>query len=59
MKVGIGFNNEEDAKTSGLKIASQAVETGGIKNASFALAFCSSSVNAKELLCGCEHPAAR
>ncbi len=52
MKIGIGFNNEEDAKTSGLKIASQAVETGGIKNASFAIAFCSSSVNAQDLLYG-------
>ena len=52
MKVGIGFNNEEDAFISGAKIANQALKDGTITNAKFAFAFCCSKVNAKDLLKG-------
>ncbi len=52
MKVGIGFDNQEDSFASGKIIAKRAVQKGGIKRAEFALAFCSTNVNAGELLKG-------
>jgi hypothetical protein len=52
MKVGIGFDNQKDSLSSGKIIAERAVKDGKIKKANFALAFCSTGVNAGELLKG-------
>lgn len=52
MKVGIGYSNRENALTSGEIIAAQAISSGDIEHAAFALAFCNSNVNARDLLTG-------
>lgn len=52
MRVGIGFNNVEDSFLSGQLIAKQALEEGIVTHPKFALAFCGSDVDAKDLLAG-------
>lgn len=52
MNAGIGFRNVEDALMSGREIAKQAIENGEINNPRFAIAFCSSDVDADQLLTG-------
>lgn len=52
MRVGIGFNNGEGSYVTGEIIARKALEDGAITNPKFALAFCGTDVNAKDLLTG-------
>lgn len=52
MKVGIGFSNEKNALVSGTDITRQAIQSGHITNAKFALAFCCAEVDANALLDG-------
>ena len=40
MKVGIGYANESDAYSSGVKIAKSAIKNGRISNPNFVFAFC-------------------
>ena len=52
MRVGIGFSNDTIAFKSGKKIAQKALRDGNIRLPKIALAFCSLSVDAEDLLQG-------
>jgi len=52
MKVGTGFNNEENAFVSGTNIAKQALKNGEIEKPTFAIAFCNNNVNAESFFEG-------
>lgn len=52
MKIGIGFDSQDNGYSSGVEIARQALEKGAISKADLAIAFCCSSVDAEELFEG-------
>ncbi len=52
MRVGIGCSNESIAFKSGVNITQKALRDGNIRRPRFALAFCSLTVDADNLLQG-------
>ena len=52
MKVGIGYCNEEDALSSGKKVAEHAIENGNIRRPDFVFAFCNGGLDHDEFFRG-------
>ena len=52
MKVGIGYCNEEDALSSGKKVAEHAIENGNIRRPDIVFAFCNGGLDHDEFFRG-------